>query len=215
MQHGKESKIISTQRENLASATVKKIFPKAPRPTHTRGKNIQELLCRAKLPPIRRMNTRATAENAKNGLTRCNKGLNRPSCVCCPFITSRPNEVVKTVTLFNTGLEIVIEGLINCKTKGGYLYLLWSSKAPAKQYLGSSSREPRLRLGEHKGDIRNKRTNKAVAKHFHDTGSTIKDLVFVPFKRVKSTDRLILKHFENKAISDYNMVQAGINRIMA
>ena len=161
------------------------------------------------------MNTRATASKAKNGVSRCNKGLNRNGCVCCPFITSKPNEIIKTVKLFNTGQEIVIEGTINCKTRCGYLYLLWSSKAPSKQYLGSSGREPRLRLAEHKGDIKNKRLKKAVAKHFHDTGSTVADLVFVPFKRVKSTDRLILKHFENKAISDYNMIQAGINRILA
>ena len=54
-----------------------------------------------------------------------------------------------------------------------------------------------------------------MAKHFHETGSSVSDIVFVPFKRVRSTDRLILKHFENKAVNDYNMVAAGINRIMA
>ena len=46
-----------------------RIFPNPPRPTYKRGKNIKELLCRAKLPPIRCVNTRATAEGAKNGLT--------------------------------------------------------------------------------------------------------------------------------------------------
>ena len=57
--------------------------------------------------------------------------------------------------------------------------------------------------------------NKAVAKHFHETGSSVNDIVFVPFKRVRSTDRLVLKHFENKAANDYNMMAAGINHIMA
>ena len=74
---------------------------------------------------------------------------------------------------------------------------------------------PRRRLGGHKGDIENQRLNKAVAKHFHDTKSTVKDLVFVPFKRLRSNDRLILKHFENKAINEFNLIAAGVNRILA
>ena len=52
-----------------------------------------------------------------------------------------------------------------------------------------------------------------MAKHFHDTKSTVADLVFVPFKLVKSEDRLILRHFENKCINEFNLVEAGINRI--
>ena len=152
---------------------------------------------------------------ARNGVTRCNKGLNRNACICCPFITSRPDEVIRKVTLFSTGQEIMIEGVINCTTRGGFLYLLWSSKAPAKQYLGSCIREPRDRLGEHRRDILNKNMKKAVAQHFHETGSTVADLVFVPFKKIKCNDRFMLKHFENRAINQYNMIDAGINRIMA
>ena len=97
----------------------------------------------------------------------------------------------------------------------GLLYLLWSSKAPRKQYLGSCIREPRDRLGEHRRDILNKKMDKAVAKHFHETGSSVADIVFVPFKRIKCNDRFMLKHFENRAINQYNMIEAGINRIMA
>ena len=59
------------------------------------------------------------------------------------------------------------------------------------------------------------RLNKAVAKHFYDTGSTAADLVFVPFKRIKSSNRFVLRHCEAKAINDYNMVEAGVNRILA
>ena len=51
--------------------------------------------------------------------------------------------------------------------------------------------------------------DKAVPKHFHDSRSTAADLVFVPFKRIKAGDRLTLRHFENKAINDYNMIAAG------
>ena len=117
--------------------------------------------------------------------------------MACPFITSRPNEVVKFVTIHNTGQKIPVEGKINCKSKGGFLYLLWSSKVPAMQYLGSLEQEPGRRLAGHKSDIENLRLKKAVAKHFHDTKSTVEDLMFFPFKRLRSNNRLILRHFEN------------------
>ena len=135
--------------------------------------------------------------------------------MCCPFITSRPDEVIKFVEIKNMGEKIPVEGRINCKTGGGFLYLLWSRKDPGKQYLGSSTQEPRRRLGSHKSDIENQRVNKAVAKHFVDTKSTVQDLRFVPFKKLKSKDKLILKHFENRAINKYNLIEAGINRILA
>lgn len=190
------------------------IFPSVPHPVFKRGKNLQNLLCRARLPPVRKVTTRAESTESRNGLTRCNRGLARKGCVARPFITSRPNEVVKKVRINSTGREIGIEGRINCKTQGGYLYLLWSSKAPTLQYLGSSTREPRFRLAEHKRDIQSGDITKAVPKHFIETKSTIADLMFVPFKKIISNDPLILRHFETKLINEYNMLEAGINKIL-
>ena len=83
------------------------------------------------------------------------------------------------------------------------------------QYLGRSEQEVRKRLGQHKGDIQNHWINKAVAKNFHNTRSKVADLVFVPFKLVRSEDRLILRHFENKFINQFNLIEAGINRILS
>ena len=103
-----------------------RVFKKVPRPAFKRGKNMKELLCRARLPPVRIVVSRGTTEEARHGLTRCDKGLARRGCVGCPFMTSRPNEVVKFVTIHNTGQKIPVEGRINCKTQGGFLYLLWS-----------------------------------------------------------------------------------------
>ena len=77
--------------------------------------------------------------------------------------------------------------------------------------MGSSEQDPARGLGGHKGDIENKMLKKAVAKHFFNTKSTVEDPVFVPFKRLKSGNRIILKHFENKAINEL----AGVNSIMA
>ena len=81
--------------------------------------------------------------------------------------------------------------------------------------MGSSEQEPVRRLGGHKKDIGNKMLKKAVAKHFFNTKSTVEDLVLMPFKRLKSGNRLNLKHFENKAINEFNLILAGVNSIVA
>ena len=102
-------------------------FPKTPRPVFTRGKNLKELLCRAKLPPKRNLITRLEGELHKNGVTRCNKGKGQGGCIACSYLTPTPRDVVRKVRVFNVRKEIPVQGRINCKTVG-FLYLLWSEK---------------------------------------------------------------------------------------
>ena len=79
---------------------------------------------------MRRIATRAGGREARSGVTRCSKGQGRSGCSACPFMTERPNQVIRSVKISNTGQEVLVEGSINCKTRGGYLYLLWSRKVP-------------------------------------------------------------------------------------
>jgi hypothetical protein len=188
-------------------------FPKVPRPVYKRGKNLKDILCRAKLPPRRPVRTRAAEESNRHGLTRCNKGTTRAGCIGCAYITSRPAEVIKSVTITSTNTVIPVEGRINCKTTSGFLYLLWSSKVPNIQYLGSSGQTPGARLRQHRLDIMDG-ADKAVADHFKATRSTVDHLVFRPFKRLVSSDRATRLHFEHVCINQYNMIEAGVNRIL-
>ena len=57
--------------------------------------------------------------------------------------------------------------------------------------------------------------DKAVAKHFADTNSREEDLVFVPFKKIRSSNILVLRHLETEFINKFNLVEAGINRILS
>jgi hypothetical protein len=188
-------------------------FPKVPRPVYKRGKSLQDILCRAKLPPKRPVRTRAAEEGRRHGLSRCNKGTTRAGCTGCAYITSRPAEIVKSVTITSTNTVIPVEGNINCKTTGGFIYLLWSSKAPAVQYLGSSGQTPGARLTQHRRDIMNG-AQKAVAEHFRETRSTEDHLVFRPFKKITHNNPAVRLHFEHEAINKYNMIEAGVNRIL-
>ena len=82
-------------------------------------------------------------------------------------------------------------------------------------YLGSSCREPRDRLGEHKRDIENNEVQKAVPELFVNTHSYVEDLVFRPIKRVKLSCRRVLRHFETRLINELNLIEAGVNRVVS
>ena len=157
------------------------------------------------------MSTRTARREGGNGLTRCNKGLNRNECATCPFITLKPSEVIKKVTIGN-GKEIEVKGKLNCKAPG-FVIVLWSMKAPEKAYLGSSSRRPKDRLREHKYSIEEGK-DVAVANHFHETRSDTSDLVFRPVLKVKSSSPWVIKHFESKLMNELNLVEEGVNRII-
>ena len=77
-------------------------------------------MCRAKLLPKRRLITRREGEANKNGVTRCNKGKNKNGCAACLYLSSRHEEVVREVKVYNTGEVIPVRGRINCKTEGAF-----------------------------------------------------------------------------------------------
>ena len=163
---------------------MKTYFPKVPRPTFKRGTNIKELLCRAKLPPIKKsIATRTQGEQYRNGVVQCSKGKSKGGCTACSIITSRPAEIVREVTIYNTGEKIPIKGRMDCKTRG-FLYLVWSNKDPRVQYLGRCSRQVSDRLGEHWRDVMNNKKGKAVAEHFHRLKSKVGDFRFMPFLKI-------------------------------
>ena len=125
----------------------------------------------------------------------------------CPYTTSRPAEVVKSPPPTLARTVVPVEGRITCKTTGGFLYFLWSSKAPDEQYLGSIGQTPGARLLQHRRYIL-EGVNKAVPEHFRQTKSTVDHLVFRPVKK------LVCLHFEHEFISQYNLIQSGIDRIL-
>lgn len=207
--------ILKSNYESMLSQDQRlgRVFPRVPKPVYRRGGNLKEILCRTKLPPARPVCTRAAEEGSSNGLSRCSRGTGRAACVTCSFITSRPAQVIKSVKINSTGTVIPIEGRLNCKTKGGFLYLLWSAKAPALQYLGSSGKTPAERLSGHRSDITT-RSDKAVAEHFRATGSTVEDLIFIPFKRIFATSHAVRMHFEHQFLDRHDMIDGTINRIL-
>ena len=188
----------------------RQLFPKAPKPVFRRGKNLKQILCKAKLPKIKALNTRAADRGSHNGVTRCNKGSGRSQCKACPYLTERPNQVIKELKVHSSGETIKIEDQINCKTKS-VLYAAESVKDP-KQYAGQTGGTVARRTLQHANDIGNQRLEKAVPEHFRETKSRKEHLRMTPFKVIKSKDPYVRLHFEREFISKHNFVEAGINK---
>ena len=192
------------------------MFPKVPKPVFKKGTNIKQLLCRSKVPPVRNINTRATARENQRGVTRCNKGLNRNNCRSCLILTSNPREVIKEVKVHSSGQTIQIEEKINCKTKN-VLYLLESRKtpkgpgSPPSQYAGQTGATAGTRVGQHANSIDDQDESKVVGKHFKDTHSTREDLVFTPFKKLKSNNPWVRLHYERQFINQHGGIDKFLN----
>ena len=186
------------------------MFPNCPKSVYRRGTTLKQLLCKARLPRCRGADTRAGDREVARGLSRCNRGKGRRQCGACPYLTQRPNQVVKEVRIHSSGETVRIEDKINCKTKS-FLYILQSDKDP-RQYGGQSGATVAQRTQQHANDIERGRVEKAVPKHFSDTGSEKENLVMVPFQVIKSRNPWIQLHYEREFINKHNLISEGINR---
>jgi hypothetical protein len=115
------------------------VFPKPPMICYTRGKNIREQLCTAKLP------------QARTGIREVEDGFKR--CRMCPFTGLRHGEVQKTVMVSRTGEELPIRGKLTCN-RLNLLYIVNCQKGtdlcPINQYVGETGRQV-FRTQEHRG----------------------------------------------------------------
>ena len=94
------------------------VFPEPPMICYSRGKNIREELCTAKLPLAR-----ARLRQGEDGFRRCRKA----GCRMCPFTGLRPGQVQREVKLSSTGEQLPIRGKLTCQSSN-LLYLVTCEK---------------------------------------------------------------------------------------
>ena len=103
-------------------------FEHPPMVCYQRPKNLKDILCRARLPPLRPIRP------PRSGFKRCSKGR----CHLCPYTGIQPGEILTHVKIHHSGEVIEIKSPIDCQTEG-VLYVI-SCKRCKKQYLGQSKR---------------------------------------------------------------------------
>ena len=96
----------------------------------------------------------------------------------------------------HTGKKISIKSRITCKTK----FVVYLLKCPCGVcYVGCTTRELKIRIGEHKSNIRNKDEKSPVARHFNAAGHDVCSLRFQgiecvqPLKRGGNRNKLLLQ----------------------
>ena len=121
--------------------------------------------------------------------------------------------MVREVKIYNTGETLKIEDKMDCRTRG-FLYLVWSQKAPRVQYLGQSGQRVADRLLQHRRDVMDNRKGRAVVEHFCRLRSKVDDFRFMPFLKICDDDPLVIQRLERYYINKYNLVASGINSIL-
>ena len=86
-----------------------------------------------------------------------------------------------------------------------------SDKDP-HQYVGQSGATETTRMLQHVNDIVNGSVDKAVPKHFQDTGSTSGNLIVTPIKVVRSENAWVRLHFQREFLNRHGLIEIGINR---
>ena len=187
-------------------------FPGPPMICYTRGKNLREEVCRAKLPSGR------VRRGEEPGFKRCM----RPACRLCPFTGLQPGEVLKKVRISNSGEELQVKGKITCQTSN-ILYIGTCAKedrsrgtCPTRpQYAGETGCTAEERFVGHRNSIVQayyQGTSMPVGHHFQQAGHSVSDFVFTPVERIYSNNIFVRKARERNLINTMDLIDNGLNK---
>ena len=176
-------------------------FEHPPMVCYKRPKNLKDILCRARLPPLRPIRP------PRSGFKRCSKGR----CHLCPYTGIQPGEILTHVKIHHSGEVIEIKSPIDCQTEG-VLYVI-SCKKCKKQYLGQSKRSAEKRMVDHLNTVRNNNsTNTPVGVHFRSEQHSHADLTMIPVQRIFSKNPHVRLARERELINNLDLIEHGLNK---
>ena len=127
------------------------------------------------------------------------------NCSACPFIRE-----VKSLKI-NKG-EWKINQSVNCESSN-CVYLIECRKDNCKaKYVGETKRTIKDRLADHRGYIKNEKTETTTGEHFNTAGHSLSDLSITVLEVVKKKDDLYRKEREKYFIRKFNAFYDGLNR---
>ena len=144
---------------------LNRVFESGAQVAYSRYKNINDLICRSTLYPIKRRPTREQV-----GWRVCSK-----QCVACIYSNS-----MTQFKCTSTGITYKIKNQIGCDDKN-VIYLIQCKKCN-EQYIGKTSGVVKLRLNKHRTSIGQSVTN--VAKHFELPGHSVRDFLPLVLKEL-------------------------------
>ena len=159
------------------------------------------MLCRSTLSVVRRGDrfTR-NAHKSAPGWKKCGKG----STTCCPYAFPPKNQITAQVT----GFSHKITDSVNCETEN-YVYYWRCQKTNCKdytkcEYVGLTKRSFRLRIAEHKQNVRSKNLETPSGFHFNKPGHNLSHFAGLVLEHVKSVDPFVLRAREFLYIQNFD-----------
>ena len=144
------------------------VLPEPPLVAYCRPPNLRDLLVRAAY---------GQTKEAYRGNSQCQQ----PCCKTCPHM--------KTGTLFcskTTGERFCVKAIADCRTRN-VVHLIECKKC-AIQYIGETENALRVRLTGHRSDIKHRRTDRPVAKHFSLPDHSMEDLSIMVIQKIYRKD---------------------------
>ena len=154
---------------------MKRIFPKQSVVAYRRGKNLSDLLVRAKV------STRRKSNRILNGHFKCGRGFFK-QCVACSMI---PNNGIKTHKCNKTNEVFQINNNVNC-TSENVIYRITCQKPKCKNfvYIGQTKRRFCDRISERRGYVSQKKLDQVCGHHFNGNGHSQNDMLPIILEKV-------------------------------
>ena len=188
---------------------LKTTFPDPPMAALRQPPNLRKMLCKSSLSKIRRADrfTR-NAHKSAPGWRKCGKG----STTCCPYALPATTEITGQVT----GFQHKIKDSVNCNTENCVYY--WKCQKsnckeyPRCEYIGLTRRPYRIRMGEHKQNVRSKNLETPSGFHFNQAGHNLSHFAGLVLEEVKSSDPFVLRAREFLFIQKFDTYRNGLNK---
>ena len=157
-------------------------FPQPPLIAFKRQSNIRDFLIKSKIPPP----PKPYPERIKKGMSRCGK-----SCTACPYIIQGSEVKIDDTSVWH------IDRQMSCETFNS-IYLLQCKKDNCRQrYIGTSGRQLKYRLSDHRGYISNQVVSKATGAHFNLPGHSLANLKATVIEQVLNSEEDYRKEREH------------------
>ena len=174
---------------------LKECFTKPPLIAFRRQSNIRNFLIKSKVAPP----TKPYPRREKIGMNKCTK-----SCSACPYIQEG-----KYIKVDNTKTWKISRNM-SCESFN-IIYLLECNKC-LQRYVGTTGRQLKHRVAEHRGYINNQVLSKATGSHFNLPGHSLANFKVTILEQTKSKDTLYRLEREKYFIRILNTFNNGMNR---
>ena len=126
------------------------------------------------------------------------------SCTACPYMLEGKYIKIDERTTWK------IEKNVSCNSFN-VIYLL-ECKRCRLRYIGTTGRQLKLRLAEHRGYITNQVVNTATGAHYNLPGHSLADLKVTILEQTKSSDEDYRIEREKYFIRKFDAFNKGLNR---